>query len=153
MLGGVFVFAKVLYLLAIFNAPEQCLGCVGRRVCAAKEHVVLQQHIWHWATICCGDLVEDLPDLHRLVPSSQHWAVGDFEGIVDVIIEHVEAFLLDVLVQEPVVAHSYEFCVDRCLRCTVEWRLGDIRWVARRIDARQQQGLVGRSIPLDIPGC
>ncbi len=122
--------------MAIFDAPEQCLECVGRQVCAVKEHFILQQCVWHWATICRGHLVKDLPDLHRLVPSSQCWAVGDFKGIIDVIIKHVEACLLDVLVQEPVVACSYNFFVDCCLCSTVEWRLGDIRWVAHLVEDR-----------------
>ncbi len=130
----------------IFDVPEQFLGHVGRQVCAAKEHVILQQCVWHWATICCGDLVEDLHDLHQLVPSSQRWAVGDFEGIVDVFIEHVEACLLDVLVQEQVVARSYESCIDHCLHGTVEWRLGDIRWVSRHVKDRGALGVNDRDL-------
>jgi hypothetical protein len=133
LLGGVFVFAEELYLLEIFDAPEQYLGRVGRQVCTAKEHVNLQQCVWHRATICHGDLVKDLYDLHWLVPSLQRRAVGDFEGIVYVIIKHVKACLLDVLVREPVVARSFESCVDCCLPGTVKQRLGDIRWVARHI--------------------
>ena len=112
-------FSNDLDLRALLDPVKEHLGGIGRRHRAPIQCFVCKQHHHARLTISILQLVQDVQDRHRRVPTCPVGIVRDLELGRHVGIEHAEARLVDVDVGQEIILLAQELRVDRTcvVRC------------------------------------